>query len=166
MHDLNSLVDMHDARTNSWCVLHSACDNPGTHVNSDGCTYNSCGGVRGGTKPVSMSTRCQDRCPAVEKPASLQQAPGGLHDETWAGRVGNLSLPISQAVEIVPRCADMVTRLPPPFFSSVSPGLGREVRNGIGWTSLEKTARSGVCVCRVLWQGAVHFCTCCSWRLG
>ena len=39
---------------------------------------------------MSMSTRCQDGCPAVEKLASLQQA---------------LSLPIFQAVEIVPRCA-------------------------------------------------------------
>ena len=32
----------------------------------------------------------------------------------------------------------------PPFFSSVSPGPGREVRNGMGWSLLEKTARSGV----------------------
>ena len=38
----------------------------------------------------------------------------------------------------------MVVRLPPPFFSSVSPGPGREVRNWLGWTPLEKTARSGV----------------------
>ena len=36
-----------------------------------------------------MSTRCQDRCPAVEKLASLQQAPGRLHVETWAGREGH-----------------------------------------------------------------------------
>ena len=77
-----------------------------------------------GTEPVSMSTRCQDRCPAVEKFASSQQAPRRLHDETWAGGVGNLSLPISPAVEIFPGCADMVTRLPPPFFSSMSPGTG------------------------------------------
>ena len=71
---------------------------------------------------MSMSTLCQVGCPAVEKLASLQQAPGSLHLETWAGR----SLPISQVVEILPGCADMVTRLPPPFFSSVSPGPGRE----------------------------------------
>ena len=73
---------------------------------------------------MSMSTRCQDRCLGEEKLASLQQAPGRLHVETRAGRVSNLSLPISQAVEIFPRCADMVTRLPPPFFSSVSPVPG------------------------------------------
>ena len=75
--------------------------------------------------------------------ASLQQASGSLHDEAWAGRDGCLSLPISQVVEILPGCADMVARLPPPLFSSVSPGPGREVRNGMGWSLLEKTARSG-----------------------
>ena len=47
VHDVNSLVDMHDARTNSCGGLHSACDKSGAHVNSDGCTYDSCGGVRG-----------------------------------------------------------------------------------------------------------------------
>ena len=54
---------------------------------------------------MSMNTRCQDRCPAVEKLASLQQAPGRLHVETWAGRDGNPSLLISQVVEIMPGCA-------------------------------------------------------------
>ena len=98
--------DLHDARTNS-CLgshaarvnspgLHSARGNSGGHVNSGGCAYNSCGGVRGGTKPKSTSTRDQVGCPAVEKLASLQQAPGRLHVETWAGRNGNPSLPISQ----------------------------------------------------------------------
>ena len=41
-------------------------------------------------------------------------------------------------------CADMVTGLPPPFLSFVSLGPGREVRNGMGWSLLEKTAGSGV----------------------
>ena len=159
--------DLHDARTNS-CLgthaarvnsfgLHSACDNSGVHVDSDGCTYNSCGGVGGGTKPMSMSTRCQVGCLAVEKPASLQQAPGRLHVETWAGRNKNPSLPISQVVEILPGCADMVTRLPPPFFSSVPPGPGREVRNGMGWSLLEKTARSGVWLFRGAFRGSSAF---------
>ena len=49
-------------------------------------------------------------------------------------------------MEIVPECADTVSRLPPPFLASVSPGPGREVRNGIGWTSLEKTAGHGTAV--------------------
>ena len=60
---------------------------------------------------MSMSTRCQFGCPAVEKLASLQQAPGRLHVETWAD--GNTSLPISQVVEIMPGCADVVICLPP-----------------------------------------------------
>ena len=119
-------------------VLHSAWVNSGGRDNSYQCTKNSCGGVRGGTKPWSMSSMCQVRCPAVEKLASLQQAPGRRHNETCAGHDGNLSLLISQAAEIIPGCADMVVRLLPPFFSSVSPGPGREVRSGIGWTPLEK----------------------------
>ena len=159
--------DLHDARTNS-CLgthaarvnslgLHSACNNSGGHVNSEGCTYNSCGGVGEGTKPMSMRTRGQVGCPAVEKLASLQQAPGRLHVETWAGRNENPSLPISQVVEILPGCADMVTCLPPPFFSSVSPGPGREVRNGIGWSLMEKTARSGVRLFRGAFRGSSAF---------
>ena len=96
LHDArsNSCLGSHAARVNSL-GLHSACDNSGEHVNSDGCTYNSCGGVRGGTKPWSTSTRGQVRCPAVEKLASLQQAPGRFHVETWAGSNGNPSLSIS-----------------------------------------------------------------------
>ena len=91
-----------------------------------------------------MSTGGQVGCPAVEKLASLQQAPGRLHVETWAGRNGNPILPISQVLEITPRCAETVVRLPSPSLSSVSPGSGREIRNWLGWTPLEKTARSGV----------------------
>ena len=57
---------------------------------------------------MSMSTRCQVGCPAVEKLASLQQAPARLHVETWAGRDEDPSLPISQVVvEIMPGCAGM-----------------------------------------------------------
>ena len=88
-----------------------------------------------------MSTRGQVGCPAVEKLASLQQAPGRLHVRRGQDEG---CVPISQVVEIMLGCADMVTRLLPPFFSSVSPGPGREVRNGMGWSLLEKTARSGV----------------------
>ena len=158
LHDArsNSCLGSHAARVNSL-GLHSACDNSGGHVNSDGCTYNSCGGVRGGTKPLSTSTRDQVRRPAVEKLASLQQAPGRLHVETWAGSNGNPSLPISQVVEILPGCADMVACLPPPFFSSVSPGPGREVRNGMGWSLSEKTARSGVWLFRGALRGTSAF---------
>ena len=51
-----------------------------------------------------MSTLRQVRCPAEEKLASLQQAPGKLHVETWAGRDESLGLRISQEVEIIPGC--------------------------------------------------------------
>ena len=30
----NSCGDMHDARANSWCTLHSACNDSGAHANS------------------------------------------------------------------------------------------------------------------------------------
>ena len=113
--DTNSCSDTHGARANACCTLHDARGNSGEHVNSEGCTYNLCGGVRGGTKPRSTSTRDQVRCPAVEKLASLQQAPGRLHVETWAGRNKNSNLPISQVVEIMSGCADMVACLPPSF---------------------------------------------------
>ena len=156
--DTNSCWDTHGARANACSTLHDALGNSGGQVNSGGCTYNLCGGVRGGTKPRSTSTRDQVGCPAVEKLASLQQAPGRLHVETWAGRNENPNLPISRVVEVMSGCADMVTRLPPPFFSSVSPGPGREVRNGMGWSLMEKTARSGVWLCRgALWGNSAFF---------
>ena len=155
--DTNSCCDTHGARANACSTLHDARGNSGEHVNSGGCTYNLCGGVRGGTKPRSTSTRDQVRCPAVEKLASLQQAPGRLHVETWAGRNKNSNLPISQVVEIMSGCVDMVACLLPPFFSSVSPGPGREVRNGMGWSLLEKTARSGVWLFRGALRGNSAF---------
>ena len=71
-------TNTHAARVNSF-GLHSERGNSEKDINSYLCTYNSCGGVRGGTKPRSMSTRGQVGCPAVEKlVASLQQAPGRL----------------------------------------------------------------------------------------
>ena len=93
----------------------------------------------------------------MEKLASLQQAPGRLHVVTCAGRNKNSNLQISQVVEIISGCADMVACLPPLFFSSVSPGPGREVRNGIGWSLLEKTARSGVWLFRGALRGNSAF---------
>ena len=145
---MNSRWNTHAARVNSQ-GLHSARGNSGGHINSYRCTYNSCGGIRGGTKPMSMSTRYQVGCPAVEKPASLQQAPGRLHVETWAGRNGNPSLPISQVVG-----GDSPS---PSFLLFVSPGPGREVRNGIAWSLLEKTARSGVWLFRGALRGSSAF---------
>ena len=87
---------------------------------------------------------CQVRRLVVKKLASLQQASGRLHDETWAGRAQSSSLPIFQVVEIAPGCPDTVYCLPLLFLASVSPGPGREVRNWMSWTLLEKTTRSGL----------------------
>ena len=54
-------------------------------------------------------------------------------------------------------CAYMAVCLPPPFFSSVSPVPGREVRNGIGWSLMEKTARSGARLFRGALRGSSAF---------
>ena len=120
------------------------------HVNSGGAVVhkNSCNShaaeVRGGTKPMSSaSTLCMGKRPSVKELASSQQVSGRLHGEAWACRVGSLSLSISQEVEIQPGCAVTVSCLPSPFFALESPGPGREDRSWIGWTPLQKTARSG-----------------------
>ena len=63
-------------------------------------------------------------------------------------------------------CADTVVRLPSPSLSSVSPGPGREVRNWLGWTPQEKTARSGVwCLRGVLVGSSIFFAlvAACNW---
>ena len=98
----NSCLVTHAARVNSF-GLRSARGNSGGHINSYSYTYNSCGGVRGGTKPMR---RGQDV-------------------------MGNPSLPISQVVKIMPGSADMVTRLP--LLSSLPCHLGRAENFGMGW---------------------------------
>ena len=80
----------------------------------------------------------------AERELPSQQASGSLHDEAWAGRVGCLSLTISQEVEIETVCVVTVSYLPSPDFATSSPGPGGEVRSWIGWTPLEKNERSGV----------------------
>ena len=77
----------------------------------------------------SMSTQIGVRCPAVEKLASPQQAPGKLHDETWAGILQKQGLRISQEVEIAPGCAAVVARPSCPDHSPEPPGPGRIIRN-------------------------------------
>ena len=54
--------------------------------------------------------------------------------ETWAGRDGSLSLPISMEVEIQLGCPVMVSRLPTPFFTPEPPGPGKEGKSWFGWT--------------------------------
>ena len=124
-------------------MLHARCV-----VNSVGDTEDggrlSC--VYGGTKSTSTSTRTGVRCPAVEKLASPQQAPGSLHDEMWAGIFKKQGPKIFRDMEIVPGCAVRVARPSCPDYSPEPPGPGRIIRNMLGWSLLEETARSGVWV--------------------
>ena len=98
----------------------------------------------GGTKTLSTSTLCQAGRPAGEELASLQPASGKVHVETWAGGKRGPSLMISQAKKIQSRCVVSVFSPRLPFFAPVLPGPGREIRRMMGWTDVEKTARSGV----------------------
>ena len=100
-----------------------------------------------------MSTRLGVRCPAVEKLASPQQAPGRLHEEAWAGILQKQGLRISQEVEIVPGCAAVVARPSCPDHSPEPLGPGRVIRNMLGWSQLEKTAGSGVWLFRGALRG-------------
>ena len=123
----------------------------GVHDNSSGMHGNSCGAlghknschvhaaqVRGGTKASSMSTRIGVRCPAVEKLASPQQAPGRLHDEVWASILQNQGPKIFREVEIAPGCAVTVACPSCPDHSPEPPGPGRIIRNMLGWSLEEK----------------------------
>ena len=140
----------------------------GVHVNSSGIVHlipggavvhrNSCNshaaGVRGGTKASSMSTRIGVRCPAVEKLASPQQAPGSLHGEVWASILQNQGPKIFQEVEIVPGCAVTVACPSCPDHSPEPPGPGRIIRNMLGWSLEEKNVvGSGVWLFRGALQG-------------
>ena len=106
-HSHNSSARMHD--NSSARSLH------GLHVaRSVQNSLNSLGdrGVRergvcvpGETKSLSTSTRLGVRCPAVEKLASPQQAPGSLHGEVWASILQKQGPKIFREVQIVPGCA-------------------------------------------------------------
>ena len=64
---------------------------------------------------------------------------------------------ISQEVEIVLGCAVMVANPTCPDHSPEPPGPGRKIRNMLGWTLEEKTARSGVWLFRGALQGKSLF---------
>ena len=95
--------------------------------------------VSGETQTSSTSTLSGVWRPAEGENSPLQQASECLHDEAWVGRVTSSSLRISQEVEISKWC-----RLPTPDFASSAPGCGSVVRRWLVWTSMGKTARSGV----------------------
>ena len=99
--------------------------------------------VLGGTKPLSMSTRCTFQRLGVWKLAPLQQASGSLHDEAWACPVGCLSLTISKEVEIQHGCAVYLTFHP---LTLLPRHLDLVGKLGVGSAGhhWEKTERSGV----------------------
>ena len=113
--------------------------------------------VYGGTKSTSTSTRTGVRCPAVEKLASPHLSPGSLHDEMWAGIFKKQGPKIFREMEIVPGCAVRVARPSCPDYYPEPSGPGRIIRNMLGWSLLEKTARSGVWVFRGALQGEKLF---------
>ena len=76
-----------------------------------------------------------------------------LHDETWAGLLRNQGLKFSQEKEIVPGRAVAVACPSCPDNSPEPPGPGRVIRNMLGWSQLEKTARSGVWLFRAALKG-------------
>ena len=133
---MNSCESMHGAvmHDNSSVVHENSCGALG-HRNS--CNLHAAG-VLGGTKASSMSTRIGVRCPAVEKLASPQQAPGILHGETWERLLRNQGPKIFREVEIVQVCAVAVACPSWPGHSPEPPGPGRKIRNMLGWTLEEK----------------------------
>ena len=94
-HTHHSHACMHDAR----CVVNSQ-NSKGDRA---GRGRGNC--VPGGTNALSTINLGQVGCPAEEKLASLQLAPGKLHVEAWAGRDERPSLGISRRVEIGTGCA-------------------------------------------------------------
>ena len=111
----------------------------------------------GETKSPSTSTRCGVRCSAVDESAHPQQTLLKLHDETWAGLLRNQGPKIFREVDIVPGCAVAVACRSCADHSPEPPGPGRVVRNMLGWTQLENTERSGVCVFQCVLQGVNLF---------
>ena len=71
--------------------------------------------------------------------------------------MNNQGLRISQEVEIVLGCAVRVARPSCLDYYPEPPGPGKEIRNMLGWSQLEKTARSGVWLFRGASQGENHF---------
>ena len=109
------------------------------------------------TKTLSVSTLNRVWCPAVGKNSPLQQASERLHEEAWVGRVNSSSLTISQDVEITKGCVVTVSHLPTPDFTTSAPGCGSVVRSWLGWTSVGKTARSGLWLFRGALMGGDVF---------
>ena len=128
-------------------------------MNSGGCTYNLCGGVRGGTKPRStrysgsgLVSCCRQACFSTAGARKF-----ACRD---VGQVA-MRTPACRFPRWWKSCRGVCGYgdLPSPILSSLplSPGPGREVRNGMGWSLMEKTARSGVWLFRGAFRGSSAF---------
>ena len=98
----------------------------------------------GGIKPRCMRTGSGVWRPAEEKLASPQPASGKLHVVGMGRREILSARGLSVGLGKTPMCAVSVLLPRVPLFASVPPGPGSEIRNMLGWTVLEKTARSGL----------------------
>ena len=147
------------------CLVHSSsipAHNSHARVPHARCVVNSVGDtedgrrlscVLGGIKSLSTSTRSGVRRSPVDASAHPQQAPLKLHDETRAGILRNQGPGTFRKVGIVPGCAAVVARPSCPDHSPEPPGPGSVIRDMLGWSQLEKTAGSGVCLFRGALQG-------------
>ena len=97
------------------------------------------------------------RLSAGKKLSFSQQQSGKVHGEMWAGLLKKQGPKISREVEIIPGCAAMVACPSRPDDSLEPPVPGRVIRNMLGWSQLNKTARSGVWLFRGALQGESLF---------
>ena len=95
--------------------------------------------------------------PAEEKLASPQPASGKLHVVGMGRREILSARGISVGLGKTPRYAVSVLLPGVPLFASVPPGPGSVIRNMLGWTVLEKTARSGLWWFRGAYTKEEHF---------
>ena len=83
-------------------------------------------------------------CLLGKKRSFSQQQSRKVHEEMWASLLKKQGPLISREVEIVLGCAVMVASPACPDHSLELPGPGTIIRNMLGWSQMEKTARSGV----------------------
>ena len=113
--------------------------------------------VQEGMKRSRTGSLCKVRLSAGKNRSFSQQQSRKVHGEVWAGLLKKQGPLSSREVEIVPGCAAMVACPSCPDNSIEPPGPGRVIRNMLGWSQLEKTARSGVWLFRGALQGESLF---------
>ena len=102
---------------------------------------------RGRTKRATTGSLRQVRLSAWKKRSFSQQQSGKVHGAMWAGLLRNQGPKIFREVKIVSGCA-LAVACPSCPDSPEPPGLGRIMRNMLGWSLQEETVRSGVWVFR------------------